>query len=409
MNTPGAGFNFGGGGGGGGISATDPTTPVATATVPAVRVDQDADVGTYLISFRPATYNTQEGTDPPIGAFNFVFLPPRDFSGSGTRKDRPFAMGWNFGTAGGGTPNGGDGVVAQLSTAPTFGETFEDFYNIAGTTLVQCEWYVASTPAGDDGTGQSRVAMAIFQYPTLACNTPPENGFFLDIDNAQSFTITAAYKNVGTLSTRTSDTAGTVTVTAAHNIVTGTTMNVRWLAGGSYGERTGVTIGAVSATTAGSTVAFSGGSGDVLPAQTNAIELRAEDTIAVGAGTSNNGLDTVMEFSAGAGILLANNSRGLKAKNSTGTPRDLMWWRNDNFIIIGDFGQQKIYMAGYVKTFGVATSYTTSTGTMDDATFKAAALTTETPDDGAIAVTNYGGVRKIWIRAGGAWYSATCT
>lgn len=403
--SPGAAFNSGGGAAGG-ISATDPTTPVATATTPAVRVDQDADEGTYLLSFRPATYNTQEGTDPPIGGFNFVFVPARDFGGNGTRLDRPFAMGYNFGTAGGGTASGGDGITAELSTEATFGITFEDFYNLNGTSARQFEFYLATTPAGDDGTGQHRAFMVVSQYDTLASDTPPQSGVFFRVEGAVGgFSITHGYDNAGTLSTRTSDTAGTVTVTAAHNIVTGTTKNVRWIVGGVYGARTGVTIGSVSGTGAGSTVAFSGGSGDNLPAQTSAIEFYDSDTIILGGGSLNNGLDSIMEFSAGAGILFANNSRSLKAKNSSGTPRDLLSTNSSNFMFIGDGGWPTIQVEGYLRAYyGMATLYSTDAA-ITDANFTGNG--SSTPSNGSMAITLNGGTTKLWVRTGGTWKSVT--
>lgn len=72
----------------------------------------------------------------------------------------------------------------------------------------------------------------------------------------------------GTLGTRTSATAGTMTVTGAGTIATGTTsVGIMW----SGGSRSAVTIGTVS----GSSVPFSGGTGTDLPAEGTAIQIWA--------------------------------------------------------------------------------------------------------------------------------------
>lgn len=67
----------------------------------------------------------------------------------------------------------------------------------------------------------------------------------------------------GTLSTRTSDTAGTLTLGSGHGITTGSTINIYW----SGGVRYGVTVGTVS----GTSVPFTSGNGDNLPIATTVI------------------------------------------------------------------------------------------------------------------------------------------
>lgn len=77
---------------------------------------------------------------------------------------------------------------------------------------------------------------------------------------------TLAASQAGSLTTRTSDTAGTITMTEAdHTIATGNTIDVYW----SGGVRYGVTVGTVSTTS----VPISGGSGDVLPAAATAVTV----------------------------------------------------------------------------------------------------------------------------------------
>jgi hypothetical protein len=67
----------------------------------------------------------------------------------------------------------------------------------------------------------------------------------------------------GTLTTRTSDTVGTLTMTAGHGIATGNRIDLFW----SGGHRRGVVVGTVAT----NSVPITGGSGDVLPAATTAI------------------------------------------------------------------------------------------------------------------------------------------
>jgi hypothetical protein len=67
----------------------------------------------------------------------------------------------------------------------------------------------------------------------------------------------------GTLSTRSSDTAGTLTLTAGHGVTDGALLAIYW----ATGKVTHATVGTVS----GTSVPFTGAAGDVLPAQTTAV------------------------------------------------------------------------------------------------------------------------------------------
>lgn len=62
---------------------------------------------------------------------------------------------------------------------------------------------------------------------------------------------------VGALTTRTSDTVGTLTMAASHGITTGASLDIYWVGG----KRLGVTVGTVAT----NSVPFSLGSGDNLP------------------------------------------------------------------------------------------------------------------------------------------------
>lgn len=67
----------------------------------------------------------------------------------------------------------------------------------------------------------------------------------------------------GALTTRSSDTAGTLTMEADHGITTAARLDLYW----SGGRRLGITVGTVS----GTSVPISSGAGDVLPADETAV------------------------------------------------------------------------------------------------------------------------------------------
>jgi len=67
----------------------------------------------------------------------------------------------------------------------------------------------------------------------------------------------------GTLSTRTSDTAGTLTLGADHGVETGDIIDIYWEGGVAHGA----TVGTVE----GTSVPFTGAAGDVLPAEDTAV------------------------------------------------------------------------------------------------------------------------------------------
>ena len=79
---------------------------------------------------------------------------------------------------------------------------------------------------------------------------------------------TVAAAKAGTLSTRTNNTDGTLTMGASHGITTGAIIDLYWLVSGTtYAYRHGVVVGTVS----GTSVPISGGTGTNLPAQASAI------------------------------------------------------------------------------------------------------------------------------------------
>jgi hypothetical protein len=98
-------------------------------------------------------------------------------------------------------------------------------------------------------------------------------------DNVSSFAPEVAAAKTGTLSTRTNDTSGTLTMDSGHGFTTGVIIDLYW----SGGSRYNVVVGTVS----GDSVPFSSGSGDNLPTATTAITamVQHEETFVV---TGNN-------------------------------------------------------------------------------------------------------------------------
>ena len=83
--------------------------------------------------------------------------------------------------------------------------------------------------------------------------------------------LTLPAAKTGTLSTRTNDTTGTLTMEASHGIVTADIIDLYW----DGGRRYNVVVGAVS----GTSVPISGGAGDVLPAQDTAVTAQVQQVI----------------------------------------------------------------------------------------------------------------------------------
>jgi hypothetical protein len=81
---------------------------------------------------------------------------------------------------------------------------------------------------------------------------------------------TLAAAVAGTLSTRTTDTTGTLTLTG-HTLANGDVIDVYW----SGGRRYNVDVGVVS----GDDVPISGGSGDILPAATTAVTAAEQEVL----------------------------------------------------------------------------------------------------------------------------------
>lgn len=91
-------------------------------------------------------------------------------------------------------------------------------------------------------------------------------------DHPNTYEVSLPAAEAGTLSTRTSDTVGTITMSSGgHTIQTADTIDIFW----SGGVRYGVTVGTVS----GTSVPFSLGAGDNLPAQSTAVTVDEQVTV----------------------------------------------------------------------------------------------------------------------------------
>lgn len=86
-------------------------------------------------------------------------------------------------------------------------------------------------------------------------------------DSANRREIPLAAAKTGTLTTRTDNDTGSLTMTAGHGITTGSGLDVYWNIGGVPGSRRNMTVGTV----AGDVVPIDGGIGDNLPAAASAI------------------------------------------------------------------------------------------------------------------------------------------
>jgi hypothetical protein len=103
-----------------------------------------------------------------------------------------------------------------------------------------------------------------------------------------------AVAKVGTLTTRTDDNTGELTMAASHGITTGARLDVYW----SGGMRRGMTVGTVAT----NAVPIDGGAGDVLPANTTAItaQVPSEEAYAV----EGDDLDFLMARTSRRGVVV---------------------------------------------------------------------------------------------------------
>jgi len=108
--------------------------------------------------------------------------------------------------------------------------------------------------------------------------------------------IPLAAANAGTLTTRTSDVAGTITMESAeHDIETGDVIDIFWTDNGVQKCAYGATVGTVATTS----VPFTGASGDVLPAEDS--EVTADEVVEVNTDFDGDDLAIILLQSNRAG------------------------------------------------------------------------------------------------------------
>lgn len=90
-------------------------------------------------------------------------------------------------------------------------------------------------------------------------------------DHPQSYEVPLPAAKAGTLSTRTDNTSGVLTVASGHGITTSNKVDIYW----NGGMRYGCTVSA----TASTTITFASGSGDNLPTQGDAITVAPQVTV----------------------------------------------------------------------------------------------------------------------------------
>lgn len=134
---------------------------------------------------------------------------------------------------------------------------------------------------------------------------------------------------VGTLSTRTSDTAGTLTLEASHGIVDADEIDIGWVdANGVFQAAYGATVGTV----AGNDVPFTAASGTVLPAEDYAITAQVRSVHNCDFDNDDAELLTFMSTRVGHVVFEDSGDAVLKAQKLLASEPCLYW--KDGFMTI---------------------------------------------------------------------------
>lgn len=163
---------------------------------------------------------------------------------------------------------------------------------------------------------------------------------------------------VGQLTTRTNTTQGVITLTAGHGLATGT-FNIHWVESGVYGYRQNV-----SCTIATNACTITGGTGDNLPTNLNAVNVVALTTKTVSLNADNLDAFALSISTASHCVIAAGTVSG--GTFTAGAVLEL----ND-----GTFGRCRIWESntGGTNPLGAADNFTTlkiSQGDAAEATFK---------------------------------------
>ncbi len=132
----------------------------------------------------------------------------------------------------------------------------------------------------------------------------------------------------GTLSTRTSDTAGTLTLSAGHGITTGQTIDIFWTdANGVLKCAYGATVGTV----AGNEVPFTGAAGEVLPAQDTAITTQVPTELDCDFDGDKAVLLAAMMKTCGGHVCFVDSADAVLKAQTLEANEPFVWWKNGPF------------------------------------------------------------------------------
>ena len=132
----------------------------------------------------------------------------------------------------------------------------------------------------------------------------------------------------GTLSTRTSDTAGTLTLSTGHGITDGNTIDVFWTdAEGVLKCAYGATVGVVS----GNDIPFTGASGDALPVQDTAITTQKPTELDCDFDGDKAVLLVAMMKTAGGHVAFVDSGDAVLKAQTLQANEPFLWWKNGPF------------------------------------------------------------------------------
>lgn len=144
-------------------------------------------------------------------------------------------------------------------------------------------------------------------------------------DLATPWSVELAAAKIGSLSTRTDNDTGVLTMNSGHGITTGARLDVYWTVGGVSGRRYGMTVGTVS----GDTVPIDGGAGDNLPAALSAVTAMVPDEEAV-ALTGANAVAIATKCPVGGTVVFATSGNAtILAVQATSANPVYLWSSGD--------------------------------------------------------------------------------
>lgn len=128
----------------------------------------------------------------------------------------------------------------------------------------------------------------------------------------------------GVLTTRDSGgTSGEITAdNSGHGITTGQRVDLYWTEGGVKGQRRGVAVGTV----AGAAIPISGGVGDSLPSQDNAIDIGIVTSFDVVVEGDN--VKAIFAFIGGEGLFVLEDAGGEELGELLGAGQSYKWWED---------------------------------------------------------------------------------